>query len=127
MYAFPLVPQTRSLRGVFPAEEGRFHQCIGEVPEPGQNQVLTSCTKPHKAEALPTPVQMDVTKYPSAALLAKKGQSGCDAVANDLNVAKGVVITPSWTPRSYRRYWSGGTLYGLCWIHRQRGLLPPIK
>jgi hypothetical protein len=98
--------------------------CIGELPEPDRNQTLTSCKKPHRAEAVPTPLQINVTQYPTAPVLDRKGQSGCAALVKDRHDADSLVFTPAWTLRSD---WSGKTLYGVCWIHRKVGLLPPIE
>jgi hypothetical protein len=119
-----LAPQTASLRGMMAADPGRFQWCIGELPAPSRSQRLTSCKKPHRSEALPTPLQMDVTQYPSAAVLDREGRSGCADLVKDRHDVKSLVLTPAWTARSE---WSGGTLFGVCWIHRNAGLLPPIE
>ncbi len=118
-----LAPQTASLRGVVGADLGRFRLCIGELPAPARNQRLASCQRPHRSEALPTSLQINVTQYPSAAVLARKGRSGCADLVKDRADASTLVLTPFWTPRSD---WSSGTLYGTCWINRKTGMLPPL-
>jgi hypothetical protein len=119
-----LAPQTASLRGVVGADPGRFQQCIGELPDPGRNQPLTSCQKPHRAEVLPTGLQLQVTNYPSAAALSKKGQSQCAHLVAQRGDRTRLILTPDWQPKAS---FSPGTLFGVCWIHRNSGLLAPIK
>lgn len=117
----PLAPQTRSLRGVV-ADEGRFQLCLGELPDPKRSQTLTSCREPHRAEALSTPLELDVANYPSAVVLDRKGRSDCADMVQDRADAGSLIVTAYWTPRSD---WSGGPLFGACWLHRKAGLLPP--
>lgn len=119
-----LAPQTASLRGAVGADPGRFQQCIGELPDPSRNQPLTSCKKPHRAEALPTVIQLQTAHYPSAAALSKKGQSECAHLVAQRDDRKRLVLTPAWQPKAS---FSPGTLFGVCWIHRNSGLLPPIE
>jgi hypothetical protein len=119
-----LAPRTGSLRGAVDADPVRFQVCIDQVPHPPGAQPLTSCRKPHRAEALPTPLQLSVTHYPSAATLRKEGRSACAKLVADREDLETLVVTPDWHSREN---WSGGTLYGRCWIHRHAGLLPPIK
>jgi hypothetical protein len=119
-----LAPRTASLRGVVGADPGRFQQCIGELPAPSRNQPLTSCKKPHRAEALPDGIQLQTAHYPSAAALGKKGQSECAHLVAQRDDRTRLVLTPAWQPKAS---FSPGTLLGVCWIHRNSGLLPPIK
>ena len=117
-------PTTGSLRGEVGSDPVRFEMCINQVPDPPGAQPLTSCKKPHRAEALPDPLQLSVTHYPSAAVLSKKGRSLCVKSVADRTDLERLVVTPDWHSRAN---WSGGTLYGRCWIHRHTGLLPPIR
>ncbi len=117
-----LTSRTSSLRGKLGDGLAAYRVCINELPDPEQSQPLTSCTKPHRAELLRDPVVLSVSRYPSPAVLDRKGRSGCAAVLNDRDRARSLVVTTSWTPKSE---WSGDTLYGQCWIHREVGLLPP--
>jgi len=72
----------------------------------------------------PTALQLDVTNYPSVAALNKEGRSGCAKLVSDRKDLESLVVTPAWQPKAN---WSGGTLYGWCWIHRHTGPLPPIR
>lgn len=119
-----LAPQTGSLRDGVASDPIRFQVCINQLPDPPRAQPLTSCKKPHRAEALPTPMQLNVTHYPSAAVLSKKGRSDCAELIAGRKDLDSLVVTPDWRSRSH---WSGGILYGRCWIHRNTGLLPPIQ
>lgn len=119
-----LAPQTASLRGAVGADPGRFQNCIGELPHPSRNQPLTSCKKPHRAEALPTVLQLHAVHYPSAATLSKQGQSQCADLVAQRDDRKRLVLTPGWQPKAS---FSPETLFGVCWIHRHSGLLPPKK
>src|SRR4051794_8481418 len=111
-----LAPQKASLRGAVGADPGRFQQCIGELPDPSRNQPLTSCKKPHRAEALPTVIQLQTAHYPSAAALSKKGQSECAPLAvAQRDDRKRLIVTPAWQPKAS---FSPGTLFGVCWIRR---------
>ncbi len=58
-----LAPQTGSLRDAVGSDPVRFHMCINQVPDPPGAQPLTSCEKPHRAEALPT-AQLDAPARP---------------------------------------------------------------
>jgi hypothetical protein len=118
-----LAPVTGSLRGDVGSDPVRFQVCIDQLPERTREQPLTSCKKPHRAEALPTPLQISVTSYPSPAVLSKEGRSGCAELVAQRKDLESLVATPDWYSRAN---WSGGTLYGQCWIHRKAGLLPPI-
>jgi hypothetical protein len=118
-----LATQTASLRGVVGADPGRFQLCIGTLPNPDRSQLLASCQKPHRSEALPTPLQIDVTQYPSVATLDTKGRSQCAHLVKERNDADTLEVTPLWDPEVE---WSGGTLYGQCWINRKTGMLPPV-
>jgi hypothetical protein len=119
-----LAPQTGSLQGAVSSDPVRFQMCIDQVPDPSRAQPLTSCKKPHRAELLPDFLDLEVTHYPSAATLSRKGRSGCAKFVAQRKDLDSLVITLSWTPRAE---WSGGTLEGDCWIHRKTGLLPPIR
>jgi hypothetical protein len=119
-----LAPLRGSLRGDVASNPGRFHVCIDQLPDPARAQPLTSCKKPHRAEILPTGLQWDVTQYPSPAALAKKGRSACAKLVSDRRDLESLVVTPDWQSDAN---WSGGTLYGWCWIHRRAGALPPIR
>jgi hypothetical protein len=119
-----LAPQTGSLHGAVGSDPVRFQVCINQVPDPPGAQPLASCKKPHRAEALPTPLQLSVTNYPSPATLRTKGRSGCDKLIANRNDRGSLVVTPDWHSRAN---WSGGTLYGRCWIYQEAGLMPPIK
>jgi hypothetical protein len=119
-----LALQTASLRDVVGADPGRFQLCIDQLPDPSRSQPLTSCKKPHRAEMLPTGTQLQVTHYPSAAALSKKGQSQCSDLVAQRGDRDRLVLTPAWQPKAE---FSDGTLFGACWIHRNSGLLPPIK
>jgi len=119
-----LAPLTGSLQGAVGSDPSRFRMCIGQLPDPPRAQPLTTCTKPHRAEALPVPLQLNVTSYPAAAVLSKKGRSGCAALVAHRKDLDSLVVTPDWRSRSN---WSGGTLYGRCWIHRKAGLMPPVR
>jgi hypothetical protein len=119
-----LVPQTGSLRGAVGSDPVRFQVCINQLPDPNREQPLTSCKKPHRAEALPTGLQRDVTHYPSAAALSTKGRSDCAKLVSHRKDRESLVVTPSWQSEAQ---WSGGSLFGMCWIHRDTGLMPPIK
>jgi hypothetical protein len=120
-----LAAQTGSLRGAMGVDPGRFHQCIGELPDPSRNQPLTSCKKPHRAEALPTGIQLQTVGYPSASVLSKKGHSDCADLVAQRRDRKALVLTPAW--QSKASFSNAGTLFGVCWIHRSSGLLPPTK
>lgn len=120
-----LAPQTRSLRGAVDSDPVRFQMCIDQVPDPNRIQPLSSCKKPHRAELLPTTIQAEVTQYPSAGTLNKKGRSGCADLTADRDDRADLVITAFWRPD--KAEWSGGTLEGFCFIHRKTGLIPPIK
>ena len=119
-----LASLTASLHGAVGADPGRFQLCIGELPDPARNQPLTSCKKPHRAEVLPTGLELQVMHYPSAAALSKKGQSQCAHLVAQRDDRKRLVLTPAWQPKAS---FSPGTLFGVCWIHRNSGLLPPIE
>jgi hypothetical protein len=119
-----LAPQTGSLRGAVSSEPVRFQMCINQVPDPPGAQPLTSCKKPHMAEALPTPLQLSVRHYPSDAVLSKKGRSACARLVAHRTDRESLVVTPDWISKAN---WSGGTLYGRCWIRRRAGLMPAIK
>jgi len=119
-----LAPQTGSLRGAVGSDPNRFRVCLDQLPDPPRVQPLTSCQKPHRAEALPTALQLDVTQYPSASVLSKKGKAGCATLVAPRKDRKSLVVTPDWYSKSN---WSGGTLYGRCWIHQKTGLMPPLK
>ena len=120
----PLAPQTASLRGKVGADQGRYQICISELPDPARNQRLTSCKQPHRAELLPTPLELNPAKYPPAAVLERTGRSGCADMVKDRKDAEGLVVAAHWDPKSQ---WSGGTLFAQCWITRKTGLLPPIE
>lgn len=120
----PLAPQKGSLRGDVGSDPARFYVCINQLPDPGSEQPLTSCQKPHRAEILPSGLPWDVTRYPSAAALSKKGRAGCHRLVSERQDRRSLVVTPEWQSRAN---WSGGTLYGWCWIHRSTGSLPPIR
>jgi len=120
----PLAPQNGSLRGDVTSDPARFYVCINQLPDPGREQPLTSCKKPHRAEILPTGLPWDVSKYPSAAALSQKGREGCATLVSARKDRGSVVVTPEWQSKAN---WSGGTLYGWCWVHRHTGLLPPIR
>ena len=119
-----LAQQSGSLRGDVGSDPVRFQMCIGQVPAPTRAQSLTSCKKPHRAELLPDFLELQVTKYPSAATLSRKGRSGCAKFVADRTDLKSLIITLDWQPKAA---WAGGTLEGDCWIHRQVGLMPPIQ
>ena len=118
-----LAPQTGSMRGQGGSDPVRFLMCLDELPDPVRNQPLTSCKKPHRTEILPDFLQLEVTRYPSAATLSRKGRSGCAKIVAHRSDFKKLVITASWKSRAE---WSVGTLEGHCWIHRKAGLMPPI-
>jgi hypothetical protein len=120
-----LTARTASLRGAVGADPGRFQQCIGELPDPSRNQTLTSCKEPHRAEALPTVIQLQTVSYPSAAALSKKGHSECADLVAQRDDRKTLVLTPVW--QSKASFSNAGTLFGVCWIHRRSGRLPPIE
>jgi hypothetical protein len=119
-----LAPQTGSLRGAVGRDPVRFQVCIDQIPDPARPQPLTSCQKSHRAEALPTGLALDVTHYPSSAALSEKGHVECAQLVSPRRDHGSLVTTPEWESRDQ---WSGGTLYGRCWIHRATGLLPPIR
>jgi Septum formation len=119
-----LVPLTGSLRGAVGSDPVRFQMCIDQLPDPPREQPFTSCKKPHRTEILPTGLQLSVTHYPSAAVLAKNGRTGCAKLVSHRTDRKSLVVTSSWQSRGN---WSGGSLFGFCWIHRKAGLMPPIK
>jgi hypothetical protein len=119
-----LVPQTGSLRGAVAKDPVRFQMCTNELPRPEREQPLTSCKKPHRTEVLPTGLQMDVTRYPSAEALSNDGRRECAKLVSQRKDLKSLVVRSSWQSRAS---WSGATLYGWCWIHRDTGLMPPIR
>jgi hypothetical protein len=119
-----LAPQTTSVRGQGGSDPVRFLMCLDQLPAPARNQPLMSCKKPHRTEILPEFMQLEVTRYPSAATLAKMGRLGCAKVVSQRKDLNDVVVTASWKSRAD---WSVGTLEGHCWIHRKSGLLPPIE
>jgi hypothetical protein len=119
-----LVPQTASLHGKLGADLGRYRICLGQLPDPVRDQPLTSCKRPHRAELLANPVELTVTKYPSATVLTRKGRSGCTDEVKARHDAGTLVVTALWESRSE---WSGGTLHAQCWIHRKDGPLPPAN
>lgn len=120
-----LVPRTGSLRGAVAEDPVRFRMCLDQLPRPDQEQPMTSCRKPHRTEVLPTPLQMDVSQYPSAATLTAKGRSGCARLVARRPDRASLVVTSSWQSKAS---WGGGaTLYGWCWVHRGTGLLPPVR
>jgi hypothetical protein len=118
-----LAPQTTSLRGDVASDPVRFQMCIDQLPDPSRPQPLASCKKPHRTEVLPTGLAMDVTSYPSAAVLTAKGHAECADLVADRHDRARLVVTPVWQPEAY---FSGVTLYGSCWIHHKTGLMPPI-
>ncbi len=118
-----LAPQTGSLKGAMGENLARFQQCINEVPDPDRTQPLTSCEKPHRAELLLTIMELDASEYPYAAQLEKSGQSLCRDLVGDRDDADSLVLTTLWQPKSE---WRGGTLYGVCWIRRDAGVLPAL-
>ena len=113
-----------SLRGAVGSDPVRFDMCIDQFPDPTREQPLASCKRPHRAEVLSTGLQFDVTHYPSAAALGKRGRSDCARLISQRPDLARLVVTVEWQSREQ---WSGGTLYGRCWIHRSTGLLPPIR
>jgi hypothetical protein len=119
-----LATEHGSLRGAVGSDPVRFQMCIDQVPDPAREQPLTSCKKPHRAEALPTGLEWDVSHYPSAAALGKRGRLDCSTVISHRRDRRRLVITVEWQSQDQ---WSGGTLYGRCWIRRSTGLLPPIR
>jgi hypothetical protein len=119
-----LVPQTRSMRGAVLSDPVRFQMCLNQLPTPTREQPLTSCKKPHRTEVLPTLLEINAAHYPSAAVLSRKGRSGCADLIADRKDRGSLVVTHSWPDRAS---WSGGTLYGYCWIHRTTGLIPPVR
>jgi hypothetical protein len=119
-----LAPQTESVRGQGGSDPGRFLMCLDQLPDPARNQPLTSCKKPHRTEILPAFLQLQVTRYPSAATLSRKGRSGCATVVARRKDRNTLVITALWKSKAD---WTVGTLEGHCWIHRKAGLLPPIE
>jgi hypothetical protein len=119
-----LAPQTTSVRGQGGSDPVRFLMCLDQLPDPARNQPLTSCKTPHRTEILPQFMQLEVTRYPPAATLTKKGRSGCAKVVAQRKDLNDLVVTASWKSRAE---WSVGTLEGHCWIHRKAGLLPSIE
>lgn len=117
-----LAPQTESLRGDVGADPVRFRWCLDQLPDPARSQPLTSCKKPHRTEILPDGLQLTVTHYPSAAALSRKGHADCAALVSARGDRASLVVTPVWQPRAS---FSGGTLFGTCWVHRKAGLMPP--
>ena len=120
----PLAPQKGSLRGDVSSDPARFYVCINQLPDPGREQPLTSCEKPHRAEILPSALSWDVTQYPSAPALSQKGRAGCATLVSDRPDRRSLVVTPEWQSKAN---WSGATLEGWCWISRQTEPLPPIR
>jgi hypothetical protein len=111
------------MEDVDPVAQARFQMCIGQLPDPARAQPLTSCKKPHRTEILPTGLQLNVTHYPSALALRRRGSSDCADLVSQRDDRESLVVTPVWQPKAS---FSGGTLFGTCWIHRKSGLLPPI-
>jgi hypothetical protein len=119
-----LASQTGSLRGEVGSDPVRFQLCIDQDPEPSRAQPLTSCKKRHRAEALPAFLELNVTDYPSATILSRKGQAGCARLVAGRPDLKNLVVTPDWRSKAH---WPGGTLLGRCWIRKTTGLLPPRR
>jgi hypothetical protein len=119
-----LATERGSLRGAVGSDPVRFQMCIDQLPDLTREQPLTSCKKPHRAEVLPTGLEWDVSHYPSPAALAKRGRSDCSTLISRRQDRRSLVITVEWQSKDQ---WSGGTLYGRCWIHRSAGLLAPVR
>jgi hypothetical protein len=118
-----LAQQTASLRGVVGTDPGRFLLCLHQVINTRRAQPLTSCKKPHRTEDLPSGPGLSATHYPSSATLRAEGRSQCAHFASRRDDVKNLIVTPVWQPPAS---FSGGTLYGACWIRRKAGLLPAI-
>jgi hypothetical protein len=119
-----LAPLTGSLRGKVGSDPVRFQMCTDQLPDPSREQPLTSCKKPHRTEVLPTGLQLSATHYPSPAVLDTKGRSGCGQLVADRKEHASLDFTWSWQSK---QNWSGGTLFGFCWVNRKAGLLAPIR
>jgi Septum formation len=119
-----LAPQSGSLHNAVDSDPVRFHVCISQLPDPPAPQPLTSCKKSHRAEALPSPLELSVTTYPSEAVLTRQGRAGCARLLAGRHDLASLVVTPDWYSKAN---WGGGTLFGRCWIHRKSGLLAPLK
>ena len=117
----PLAHTTGSMKGGLGAHPARYQFCIADVPDLSKRQRLTSCEEPHRAELPPSLIELATADYPPPAELKREGKSRCDELVADRTDADSLVLTPFWQPEEY---WSEGTLYGGCWIHRQAGLLP---
>ena len=118
-----LAPLTGTLKGAMGQNVARFQQCINEVPDPDRTQPLTSCEKPHRAELLLTIMELNADLYPTAAKLKDSGQSLCGDLVSDRDDSDSLVFTTWWQPKAE---WHRGTLYGLCWIRREAGMLPAL-
>jgi putative regulator of septum formation len=118
-----LALMTGSLRGAVGSDPVRFQLCTNQLPAPDREQPLTSCKKPHRTEVLTDGLRLDVTKYPPPAVLNKKGRSGCAQQVADRKDHASLDFTWSWQSKGN---WSGGTLFGFCWVNRKSGRLGPI-
>ena len=121
----PLAPVTTSLEGAMGEHLARYQACLAEVPDMDSRRPkpLVSCEEPHRAELLTVGVQLDASKYPSAAKLEKSGQSLCGELVANRDDADSLVLTPDWQPENE---WQGGPLFAACWIHGKSGLLPAL-
>ncbi len=118
-----LAPLKGSLRGAVESDPVRFQPCIDQLPDPAAEQPFVSCKKPHRTEILPTALQLNTARYPSAATLTNKGRAGCAALVAHRKDRADLVVTHTWQSR---KNWSGGTLFGFCWIHLKTGRMPPL-
>ena len=103
-----------------------FVRCLNERPEPSRVQQLATCTKPHIAEMDLRAVSLDPGEnYPTPSEFQRAGEHQCaDRIVNRPDASRLVTAT-QWF--ASEEQWSGGTIYGGCWIYRSDGKrLPPL-
>jgi hypothetical protein len=125
---FPLDTQTESLRNVLPEEQALIQQCIDQLPDPSRSLPLTSCEEAHRAELLPTLLEIDTTYYPTDAEL-QEGHARCERLISYSgprlsDIAEDLVVKNGWQSE---QDWEPPTLWGECWVYlKNGGQLPPI-
>jgi hypothetical protein len=126
---FPLEAQTESLRNSLPEGQAHIQMCIDQLPDPNRSLPLTSCEEAHRAELLPTRLELYAADYPTDAELRQEGQEGCKRLISYSgprlsDIGEDLAVTHEWQSE---QEWEPSTLLGGCWVHlKNGGQLPPI-